>query len=46
LDILPWVCGIDQVMITGLESRPALIFLNTPSMTRERNMPHGHLERI
>jgi hypothetical protein len=30
LDILPLICGIDQVMILGLESRPVLDFLNTP----------------
>jgi hypothetical protein len=33
LDILLLCCGIDQVMIPGPESRPALIFLKRPSPT-------------
>jgi hypothetical protein len=30
---LPFVCGIDQVMIPGPESRPALILLKAASLT-------------
>jgi hypothetical protein len=30
---VPFVCGVDQVMIPGPESRPALIFLKAPPLT-------------